>query len=448
MTYHATADRLEALLCCELSGRQAAALLDHLESGCSGCLDLFGAAVAARLPEPAAGENPAPPDEQAERRELDEILGRTFAEARRHRKMLRRSRKDVAAAIDGLPGTGMTLEIYAAVTSGYAWSVCEACLALGREVRYRDPARMLAVVESATEIADQLKPEAFGRWAVADLQARAWAELGNARRVNDDLDGAEQAFATAEERRRQGSGNALLRAHIADLLASLRRHQRRFEEAHVLLARAGRLYRKGGDTHLAGKTLVNRGSVALGQSATKLAVSFFQRALTIVDRVRDPQLALSALHNLIHAQIDLGQYREARHEIFRQRGLYRQHAEPLILLRLRWLEGRIAAGLDEFGPAEREFLAARDGFAALGQGYDAALVGLDLTALYLRLGRIGDILPLLDQMKATFSSLRIGREALSLVVLMREALRRGLLTREMLADIAQTLQEIQPLVRS
>ncbi len=78
----------------------------------------------------------------------------------------------------------------------------------------------------------------------ARLRGIAWAHLGNALRAQDDLEGAERAFLSADAFWKAGEGVAdglLEEGLIFALKASLRRDQRRFDEAKELLERASLL---------------------------------------------------------------------------------------------------------------------------------------------------------------------------------------------------------------
>ena len=78
--------------------------------------------------------------------------------------------------------------------------VIEVLLQLSFEERYRNPEEMLRLALLAKTAAENLDPREADPELVADHQARAWAELGNAHRVNDELTEAEAALDIAEER--------------------------------------------------------------------------------------------------------------------------------------------------------------------------------------------------------------------------------------------------------
>src|SRR4029077_10693353 len=94
---------------------------------------------------------------------------------------------------------------------------------------------------------------------VMDLRARAFAELGNARRINEQFSEAERDFSRARAFLAEGTGDFLLEARVLDLEASLLSDQARFEDAISLLGKVHNLYQEAGDTHLAGRALISKG---------------------------------------------------------------------------------------------------------------------------------------------------------------------------------------------
>src|SRR3954465_10021774 len=95
-----------------------------------------------------------------------------------------------------------------------------------------------------------------------DLRARCFAHLGNARRVLGELRSAEDAFIKAEDcLARSTSGNGAARAEILDLKSSLRRAQRRLDEALALADKSFTLYREVSEPSKALKMVLARAQV-------------------------------------------------------------------------------------------------------------------------------------------------------------------------------------------
>jgi len=316
-----------------------------------------------------------------------------------------------------------------------------ALLETSRALRHEDPQAMLRFARLARYTADRLRMRDFGRVPVADLRALAWAELASAYRVCNELHQADRAMNRAAYWCRRGSRSDLLLAWVADLLASLLAYQRRFPQGRELLASVYRIHAEAGNWHLAGRALIKQGNLAAWDESAAEAVLLFRRGLDLLEPDRDPQLEIQTLWNMLNALVRLEHFRSARRLLWRSRTVLAGTVEPH---RLRWLEGRILAGLADFSRAEAAFQQARTGFAEQEQVYPAALVGLDLATLWARQGRIREVFDLAEEMIVTFRALRIAREAVAtLLVLKRACHYRGnriLQVIEIAADLLQHLE--------
>jgi tetratricopeptide (TPR) repeat protein len=268
------------------------------------------------------------------------------------------------------------------------WARAEMLLELSFEMRYRNRQVMLELALSAQRAADQLQPSAtFTAGLLCDLRARVAAEVANAERVNERFFHAEEALEKARSLLDQGTGDLLVAAYIDEVDASLLKDHRRLAEAEALLGQAHRIYKKLGERHLAGRVLLSKGSCRVLAGKPLAAVELFRQAVALLDANRDAQLVATAQHNLLDALVDAGDLREAS-RLLLESGLRQSFADdPLSLLRIRWVEGKIAAGRDRFKEAEKIFADVRDGFRVQGLEFVAAVAGLDLAKLLLRQGK-------------------------------------------------------------
>jgi hypothetical protein len=91
-----------------------------------------------------------------------------------------------------------------------------------------------------------------------DLKARAWAELGEARRVLRDLTGAEEALAAAAACLSQGTGDLLVDARLLEFEAAVRADQGRVSEAAALLRQAAARYAQVNEPELEARANARR----------------------------------------------------------------------------------------------------------------------------------------------------------------------------------------------
>jgi tetratricopeptide (TPR) repeat protein len=354
--------------------------------------------------------------------EYDGPVARAIGTAVRRARELKDERRRTASVFAGLvAGERRVSDLVpedAALLRGVA--VIDLLLEQSRRLRFHAPDEMVRLTELALLAVERLDRAQHGDLVIADLRARTWGELGNARRVSSDLDAAEDALRNATAWARRGTGDPLLAARIGDLYASLHSDQRRFSEAARILHLVQAAYRAVGDDHLAGRALISRGSVLGNAGQPREALAAICDGLGLVDLDREPELELLALHNMVFSLVETGEYRQARIVLGKIRPLYRRQGDDLNLLRLRWLEGKIDSGLGELGVAESHFEAVRQGFAERGQTYDEALVGLDLAMLWARQGRRAEVAKLAADLAEGFRAMRITRETLASLIILRE----------------------------
>lgn len=294
----------------------------------------------------------------------------------------------------------------------------QALIQAARALRHQDPQAMLRFTQLARRAADRLRAREYGRLPVADLRALVWAELASAYRVCNELGRADHAMSRAIYWCERGSQADLLVARVADLLASLLAYQRRFQEGRRLLTLVYQVHAELGNRHMAGRALVKQANLTAWEGLPRQALGLMLRGFDLLDPEHDPQLVIQTLWNMLATLVDAGHFRSARRLLWRSRSVYTGVVEPH---RLRWVEAKIFAGLADFPRAEAAFRQARVGFAERGQVYPAALVGLDLAALWVRQHRVKDVFYLAEEMIVTFRALRIAREAVVALLILKRA---------------------------
>ncbi|HSS52304.1 MAG TPA: hypothetical protein VLX28_25460 [Thermoanaerobaculia bacterium] len=424
---HLTMQEIEALLTGRLSKPKRLDAIRHLVAGCGPCGTLLLQAVPAKGVE---DEVPGPWAEAA----YEGCLNRAFAAVSHVEKQWHRENEKLARVLELLGPSpqmleGLTLQ---QVRTYRGWPLVEALLRRAGEARFRDPLAMRALCFLAKEHAESLDPELYVQPAlVFDLRARAWAELANAHRVNEEQEQADDALAQAASYRQQGTGDPLLQARISDLEASLRRAQRRFAEAIALLDDACDIYHSVGDSHLAGRALIKKGICARTAGEPRDAIQWIREGQSQLDGSRDPRLAAIGKQVLLDAMADCGQFQQASRMLMSSGLRQAFAADPLNLLRLRWVEGKILAGRDRLARAERALSEVRRGFEERGLDYDAALVGLELAAVWLRQGKTAEVRELAQDMLDTFEELEIEREAFRALWFFNEVCRHEVATARM-----------------
>lgn len=385
-------------------GREHQALLDHLTS-CSSCRQRLQELIQ-RHPKDLAIRGEAGYEEMLDRSE-QVLEGRQAA--------LRKERREAPALFVELTSSPTEHVDSLLRSSGrfLTWGVFELLIERSLEVGVQEPAVAERLARLALRISDHLDFARYGLKLVEDLRARAWAHLANSRRIRLDFLGAEVAFQSAEAHLKRGTRDAVERAIVLHLKASLRRMQRRYEESLTLLRRAVDIFLEYGHHQRAGRSLVNMSTVHHYRGKPEAGIPLLIRAQELVDAEQEPRLLLCARHNLADSLAVAGRFSEARQAYREARPLYRDFTDGWTQNRRRWVKGKIVRGFRQVSQAESLFLAARNGFIAEGVPYDTALVSLDLASLYAELGRMADLKRLADETVPLFSSLPLQREALA-----------------------------------
>ncbi|MEA2600264.1 MAG: hypothetical protein QOF89_1256 [Acidobacteriota bacterium] len=306
------------------------------------------------------------------------------------------------------------------VRSGRAGlGVYEALLARSWSLRFDDPREMCRLAEAAVEVAARFSPKTHGAKRVADLRARAWGEFANACRVADRLREAKRAFGQAFAFLQRGTGDLLLKARLLDLEASYFGALREFASAQDRLDIVPELYRKAGEPHLAGRTLIKRAVYLAYSGNPEEGLRLHQEGLGLIDKEREPDLMVAALHNQLSLLIDLGRFQEAQRLLFENRVRFRSCGR-ISGLKLRGLEGEISYGLEKWPSAEIAFREVKEGFRQAGLGFAHALMGLYLATALLRQGKIDEAEEEVLTASKVFFSLQIHREILGSVLLLKE----------------------------
>jgi hypothetical protein len=198
MTGHPDRVSLETFLRGGLPAHETKAVLAHLVGGCPRCKAQMAPFTTAMF-EPAPEEEPILTPEMSAA--YDVAIAGAFAKVLRVAEAMQPC-EDLEGKMDRL------LHGFLPEEAGFwTWPLCERLLERSHELRHDDPAEMLRWAKLARQGADRLVPETGGSQEAQDLRARAWAEMANAYRVNDDLPQAEAAMAWAMELHGEGTGS-------------------------------------------------------------------------------------------------------------------------------------------------------------------------------------------------------------------------------------------------
>ena len=321
----------------------------------------------------------------------------------------------------------------------WSWAVCELACAESVVAASHSAERAVEMAELAIEVARRVLGDDL--WC-RRLLGFAGVHLGNAKRVHGQLQASDEAFRSALPLWKAGAPGdpgLLNEARVIGLEATLRLEQRQPAKALALLAEALEVDRHGETKYL----LVNRASALELLGDYDGAIADLQRAELLVDGTLEPRLLFGLRFNLLGNLLHLGHFAIAEKLMQKVRALADRLGQELDLVRTRWLEGWLAAGLGRRDEAIAALEQVREDFNTREIPYDAALATLELATLYLEEGRTGEVRLVASELKWIFKAEGIEREALAALRLFYEAAEQEALTVELARRMASFLYRAQ-----
>jgi hypothetical protein len=430
---HPSLDELQDFAQGLLPAERARRVVAHLLRGCMKCGAVLIPEVEALLP-----EDPDPLEDPG----YDDAIDRAYAAQRWHGPAALKQRAKARKALALLEAGGLE-ELSEALPDLKGIAACEALLERSWALRHEDPQQMVELASHATLVADHLSPRLYESRKLADLRCRAWSALGNAYRVADNLQFAEWALERAAELCLQGTGDETLSVRLLDLQASLYGAQRRFPMAFEILDAVYAAHRHGNDHQEAGRVLIKKGLYKGYSNDPIEAVRLLTEGLAMIDLKRDPQVTLSAIHNIAWFLMEGERFRKARNIVWEHRWRYTRHGGKIYQVKLRWLQGRIEAGLGNLAAAETALREAREGLEQEGLGYHAALSTLDLANILLQRGCAEEARSLVLEATELFLALNIQVEAIKAVLVLRRVFETGVNGKAILDEATRFLRRIE-----
>lgn len=253
----------------------------------------------------------------------------------------------------------------------------------------------------------------------AEQRAAAWTHYGNALRIKGEIVAADRAMQqAATDLRLAGSASYQTRGFFLEVLGVLRRCQRDFESADTILGSAVLLYQRAADRSRAARALVSQTIAACYAGDPNRGLELLRYAGAMVDGERDHELAFYMAQAGIRCFLDAGKPRQALALYSMGRPLYALQDDPLVRLKIGWLEGQIMLALGELQPAILQLERTREAYLDLSMDLSSAVVSLELAEAYTRAGRLGPARSVVLETVPTFERLGVTRELLaSLIVL-------------------------------
>jgi|GEM_PF-1944550 len=261
-----------------------------------------------------------------------------------------------------------------------------------------------------------------------NLQAAAWAWIGNARRLALDLAGAERALRKAEEQLLVGIKDPASAGDIAAVRATIQMCRRQYRDAILEATRALSLFEQAADPQRMGQALVTRAGLFRDSGDCEKSTCDVKRALGYLDR-DDDYLRLTAANILALNYQDCGKVTEAAALLAKTRRESLAQADTELRLKLRWLEASIAEQRSECRVAEKIYREVTEAFLNKRRPGEAALAAIDLACMFWSMGHAQQTALLLDETVPALERMGLHADALAGLLLLVRAAEEATLSR-------------------
>ena len=317
------------------------------------------------------------------------------------------------------------------------WALCEKAAIESIDAAANQPEEALALAGLALRIAELAPGSAAFRLR---LQGFAHLFVSNAQRACNQLPRADESMTRARKLWQAGTDPGLLNpAWLPWIESVLHRDHRRFIEALACSDEALAL----DQGELRSKILLSKANLldAMGDSLASTAV--LMEASPLIDSTREPRLAFGLRFNLVSDLCHVGRLEEASEMVHEVREMAERGGEELDLVRVVWLEGKIAAGQGRPEVARGAFEQVRRQFLARKLGFDYALASLDLSLLLQSQRRPREVAALATEMLWIFREQGVAREALAALKIFLDAVQRDAATVDLTRRVVDFLRRAQ-----
>lgn len=272
-----------------------------------------------------------------------------------------------------------------------------------------------------------------------DLQARAWAEIANTRRVGAEWNRTLAALGRAEEHLAQGSGDPLSKAKVQSVAASLRADQGHRSEAVAMLERCQKIYEDLKAWPLVARTLVQMTHTLVDTEPAR-GLALTEKLLPFIPP-SDSVLRWLAESSRTECLITMGEIGQALQTFHLAESLREGNPRADAGRRSNFTAARLLEGLGRIKEAEQLFESVIAEAFEREAYREAFLDLLYLFGLHIRTGATERAVALCQFAITQLELFGIGHEQLRKVwAELREAAKRHAVTLESLGEVREFLQ--------
>jgi len=296
---------------------------------------------------------------------------------------------------------------------------------LSREVQRRldrDPQEALAMSNLATAIAETLPADAYPPVVLAQLQAQAWKDRGQAlacvARYDDSLAALDRARIQLEPYGTLAHDRAVVEYVRAATLREMDRHA----ESLALLSECKAVFRDHGDLRMQLLCGTVEGMVLARLGDFHGAREIWLELLPTAMEQNDRRAAACLHNNLGHASVERAEYEQANVHLSTAMAIFNDLGLPIEVAKSELARGRMLVRKGDLAAGIAALHQTRTTFLRNSMIEEAGLCGLDLVDAMLARGAIADAESLARCIVDDFTSAKLNTRAISALGYLTEAI--------------------------
>lgn len=272
------------------------------------------------------------------------------------------------------------------------------------ETCYQSPRHAFHLAETAVAIAEMLKPDVYGKVALAAWRGLAYKQQANALRILGRLPEAIESLDRAERYYETLPMPDFDVASVTYVRASVLFEQQRYDEADRYAAESTRKFLHGGQTDYYARSRHLQGAIAFEKGELARARTIFESLLAYGELIGDKTWIAREALALGNCALELREFANATEYLHNGVRNFRELGNAHEVLLCEWALALVVQRHGEPRRAVSRLGQIRDQFLSLGSSTDAALVTLDLMETFLLLGKPRDIQRAARNIQAIFKN--------------------------------------------
>lgn len=322
-------------------------------------------------------------------------------------------------------------------TAGFVQELSEAAGRLWQS----NPLRSLPLQQIALSIAMSFSATTYPQPVQTRLEGIAWRQIGYVHLIQNAYDAAIVAIRAAEEcfERDEILAYDAARTRLSHAYALVL--MRRLDQTLQLIEQSISAFRTFGDDQFVARAQLAKAGVEQQRGNLQAAKAIYEKLLSAVPKIRDPETLGPVYHNLGLAFRDSGDLENAVVALERARDIFASVETPVE--RTDWILATVRLMMGEYDKALPVLYRVRNAFLTRGMPQDAGEVALDIVEALVASDQYAEARELTEQALKEFVAARLNDSAITALAYLRDLFPSRVGVRQAVQHVRSHLEQLR-----